>query len=343
MKNQDKLTPHETSAAPGNIGAALEVRRGDRRRRIRGAVQDSIAPATRRAYQSDLCLFARWCEMHDEEPFPASHEVVADYVLRLEEYGHALATLERRLVTIGQAHVLQGLADPTKHPETRKVMRGIRRRNLLAPYRVNPLLPRDAALWLQELADSNRTVRDAALITMGLAGGFRRSELAALRLRDVTLVDEGIIVYIARSKTNQTGDGRDVGLRRGNQDITCPVKRWRAWLQLTGRLGNDLTERQLNDWAFWSVDPQDNLVEGQHIVGQTVARAVKRLARAGGAQASRYSGHSLRAGLVTASITAGVPVDRIMQQTGHKSYPMLQRYIRRADLWNQNPSGMIGL
>ena len=125
------------------------------------------------------------------------------------------------------------------------------------------------------------------------------------------------------------------GIAWGRNALTCPVRRWAAWQEVWQPLNPEAP-------AFLSVRGHTH-IPGQGISGQTVARAVKRLAKAGGENPDDFAGHSLRAGFITAAVQAGASADRIMAQTGHKSYEVMSRYIRRASVWEENPSGLIGL
>ena len=66
---------------------------------------------------------------------------------------------------------------------------------------------------------------------------------------------------------------------------------------------------------------------------------VKRCAKAAGLDWERYAGHSLRSGLATAAAMADVSERAIMAQTGHKSLPMVRRYIRDGSLFQAERRG----
>ena len=57
-----------------------------------------------------------------------------------------------------------------------------------------------------------RGIRDRALILIGFAGAFRRSELVSLEHDDVAFVKEGLTLMIRRSKTDQLGEGRKIAI-----------------------------------------------------------------------------------------------------------------------------------
>ncbi len=70
---------------------------------------------------------------------------------------------------------------------------------------------------------------------------------------------------------------------------------------------------------------------------------VKKYAELAGLDPAVFSGHSLRAGLATSAAMAGASERVIMRQTRHKSEAMVRRYVRDANLFNQNVSGIVGL
>lgn len=65
-------------------------------------------------------------------------------------------------------------------------------------------------------------IRDRALLLVGYAGGFRRSELARLAMEDASFTEDGLILNILTSKTDQEGQGRKIGIPRGSHpDSGC--------------------------------------------------------------------------------------------------------------------------
>jgi len=119
----------------------------------------------------------------------------------------------------------------------------------------------------------------------------------------------------------------------GSKPATCPVRAVRAWLTAA-----EITDGPL----FRGVDPHKNL-RRTRLSDKTVARVVKNAAEAAGYDPALYAGHSLRAGLATAAAQAGVAERVIMAQTGHKSLPMVRKYIREGSLFTQNAAAEVGL
>ena len=330
MADDDKLlvpvVPRQTS---------LDIETVDK---IAENLKASKSEATKKAYGADWGHFMGFCASYGFTSMPATPEVLAAYLSNMAD-SYAWATIARRLSTISQAHKLKGEENPAEHPLVREVCQGIRRRLGVSGRQVKPILPVDLARWLPLLPEGDfRTVRDAALLTMGLAGGFRRSELATLALSDVERHEQGLLVTVRRSKGDQEGEGLIKGLAWGRSEVTCPVRRWEAWQDAVG----SRYVRQSEDPAFLSINRGGGITD-RPIHGQTVARAIKRLVALSGENPDEYSGHSLRSGFITAAVQAGARADRIMAQTGHKSYEVMARYIRQASVWEENPSGMIGL
>jgi site-specific recombinase XerD len=172
--------------------------------------------------------------------------------------------------------------------------------------------------------DTMLGIRDRALLARCLAGVFRRSELVALRVEDLTKVPDGFRVLIRRSKTNQTGEGVEIVIPRGLK--IRPVEAVQAWLEASG-VSAELPFRAVHrgghvrDWGLCRID---------------VAYAVKRYARAAGVDASQFSGHSLCAGFVTSAAETGATIFKLAEINRHKSTDVLAGYVRRDDLFKDH-------
>lgn len=184
--------------------------------RIAAYAKAAKADSTWRAYQSDFADFTCWCTDHSLSPLPATPEAVAAYLTDLAPT-RKVATLQRRLASISQAHAASGYDTPTAHPVVRLTMQGIRRVHT-SEQGVRKVRPAVTSLLFRVLApltDSLIDVRDRALLLVGFAGAFRRSELVGLKFTDITETQDGLRIVLRRSKTNQEGAG-DL---KGN--ITC--------------------------------------------------------------------------------------------------------------------------
>ncbi len=292
----------------------------------------SKAANTRRAYRADWADFAAWCDHQGQAALPAAPATLALYLTDRAEDCKA-ATLGRRLVTIARAHKAAGYDTPTTAPAVRAVWAGIRRVKGTAQQGKAAAVTDDVRAMVAGLPDTLRGHRDRALLLLGFAGAFRRSELVALDVGDVADTRAGLVVTLRRSKTDQEGAGRTVGIPYGAYLESCPVRAYRAWREASGIVQGPL---------FRAVDWQGMLSAGP-LSDKGVARIVKRRAKAAGLDPAKYSGHSLRAGLATAAAAAGKSERAIMAQTGHKSIPMVRRYIRAGDLFRENAAAGLGL
>jgi integrase len=169
----------------------------------------------------------------------------------------------------------------------------------------------------QQKSHPTKAARDRALLLVGFAGAFRRAELVALRVEDVTFHETHAEVLLRFSKTDQFGKGRSVFLPLASGE-RCPIQSLKAWLAVAGIE---------TGWLFRSVT-KGGAVSDDPLTAQSVALIVKRAAKAMGREPEEFSGHSLRAGYVTTAAMASLPTWLIREQTGHRSDAVLARYIR---------------
>ncbi len=186
---------------------------------------------------------------------------------------------------------------------------------------------------LQGLGTDPTGCRDRALLLFGFADAFRRSELVGLDPADVTEGADGLTVRLRRSKTGRDGAGRTFGIPFGSNPVTCPVRAWRGWLEVSG-----ITDGP----AFRAVDRHRH-IGATRLSAPAVALVLKRHAVRAGLDPTEVAGHSLRAGLATSAAAAGVPERVIADQTGHKGTAMLRRYIREGSLFRENAASAVGL
>jgi integrase len=134
------------------------------------------------------------------------------------------------------------------------------------------------------------------LLLIGFAGALRRSELVAFDVGDVEHVHQGIVITLRRSKTDQDGQGRKIGIPFGRRRW-CPVAAFDAWLAVSGIVQGAI---------FRSVDRHRHVLEAR-LSGEAVSLVVRERVAAVALEPTPYSGHSLRAGLATSAAQAGLP------------------------------------
>lgn len=294
----------------------------------------SASDNTRRGYASDWRQYTAWCLSHGVESLPATPETIALYIAdmagRLKP-----ATLGRHLAAVSKAHSAAGYESPCamRHAAVKAVWSGIRRLKGTAQVQKAPLLTADLRRMISALPDSLIGRRDAAILLLGFAGAFRRSELAALKVGDVEFVEEGLKVTLRRSKTDQDGKGFVKAIAYGSDPRSCPVRALRRWLDDAG----------INQGAIFRRVNRHGRLSESGISGQVVAIVLKRSCDSIGLETAKFSGHSLRAGCATQSAINGASEATIMRMTGHRSVNMVRRYIRDGELWRDPVGRYLGL
>ena len=188
------------------------------------------APSTVRAYASDLAHFKAWCEAHSFQPMPAAPETVGAY-LAAAGLGYALPTLRRRVAAIARAHRIALHPLDTKHPAIRETLRGIGRTHGAPARRSAALTTFEIKRLVEVCGDDLAGLRDRALMLIGFAGALRRSELVAIETAHIRPISAGLRLLIPRSKTDADGEGAEIGIASGADEMTCPVRALRAWLR----------------------------------------------------------------------------------------------------------------
>jgi site-specific recombinase XerD len=314
------------------VGTGADVVPSPSLEQAREFIRASKAENTLRGYQSDWRHFCQWCECHGVCALPASAENVAVYIAecaaRLK-----VGSIQRRLNAISEAHKAVELETPTSAGMVRNTLKGIRRTMGTPAVQKTAALTDDICAMMDATDAGLIGVRDRALVLLGFAGAFRRSELVTLDIEDCAFGRDGLTVTLRRSKTDQEGQGRKIGIPYGSNPDTCPVRVLQFWLERVNlSIGS----------VFRSID-RHGAMKPTRLSGIDVARIVKKLAERAGLDAARYAGHSLRAGHATCAAIAGASERSIMNQTGHRSVQMVRRYIRDGSLFRENSGAKLGL
>ena len=283
----------------------------------------ALSNNTRRSYQSDLVHFIAWGGV-----IPATNNMLSEY-LAAHANSLSTATLARRLVSISRAHTSQALESPAKSDLVKATFRGIRRIVGSVQRQVSPVLKSNLLEMVAELRGKKGT-RDRALLLIGFAGALRRSELVGIQYTDIEFVEHGLLIHLRRSKVDQEGKGRKIAIPHARGAV-CAVQALKEWLAISN----------ITEGALFRPITRHGHIYNAVLSAQAVAVIVKERASAIDLDASKFSGHSLRAGLVTSAAQAGVSSWKIKQQTGHKSDAMLNRYIRDSQIFIDNAAGAL--
>jgi site-specific recombinase XerD len=282
------------------------------------------AASTRKAYGTDFRLFKEWCDAKGVSSLPASPETVAAFLAHEAGNGTKPSTLGRRVAAIRYAHKLAHLDTPTDSEAVKATLRGIRRTVGAAKVRKAPAVAAKVRAMVALAPDRLAGLRDRALLLLGFAGAFRRSELVALDVADIAETETGLLVSIRRSKTDQEGEGVTIAIAGG--DVACPTRALREWLDAAG----------IETGPIFRAINKAGRVAAERLTDRSVANIVKAYAEQAGFDASTFSGHSLRSGFLTSAAAKGASIFKMMDVSRHKSVDTLRGYVRDAELFKDH-------
>ena len=318
-------------ALPAGPSAAGQAALAEAQRLARQAT----APATLRAYRADWQHFARWCAAAGFVPVPAAPEVVGAYLASLAGT-HAPTTIRRRLAALGKMHRFNDLPWNPAHRAIQEPLRGLLRRHGRPVQKAAALTLPMLRRLLDTCDNSARGRRDRALLLFGFAGALRRSELVALQVEDVAVLAGGLRLRLARSKTDQTGEGAEIGLPRGKYVETCPVRAFEAWQAVAKRRAGPLFRRVSSGGRVGDAALHPDAV-------RRILAARVRMAGLESEGFDRLSAHALRVGFITEAYGKGVRDEDIMRHTRHRDLRTMRGYVQRAGLLTESPAGLLDL
>lgn len=297
--------------------------------------REALSKATARAYRADWNHFLDWCESRGVSGLPATVQTICDYLASMAET-HARATIERRVVTIAQAHKIKGLPWVSGQPRIRATLRGMFRLHGRPQVKAAAIEVDELRAILSAMPASTVGFRDRAILLLTFAGAMRRSEVACLRRQDVVIGKDGLRILLSRSKSDQIGEGHVLAIPRGANAATCPVEALIRWLRAAPA-----------DNAIFRGIRADGTVLDNPLHPNSIGEIVKRCAaRAGVSAASpneRISAHGLRAGCITSLYRKGVPDEAIMGHSRHRDLKTMRGYVRRGKLMTESPAKELGL
>ena len=279
-------------------------------------LKNSKAQNTLRAYQADFKDFSSFCARNGFKSLPTEPKIIALYLTHLSSFSK-FSTLKRRIASIKVVHKLKGHYIDVKHPIITENIMGIKRKLGVKQTSKKPLLINDLKQIINVIHQEKNELKknqNKAMILIGFAGGFRRSELVSIEYGDIDFVSEGVKITVTKSKTDQTGIGLTKAIPYFENKTYCPVISLRKWIEFSN----------INIGKIFKVSDK------------TVALTIKKYASMAGLDNSKYAGHSLRSGFATSTAEIGADERSIMAMTGHKSTQMVRRYIQEANLFKNN-------
>ena len=292
-------------------------------------LKNSKAHNTSRAYKADFKDFSAFCIKNGLSSMPTEPKILSIYLTHLSK-SSKFSTLKRRIASISVIHKMKGHYLDTKHPIIMENLHGIKRTLGSRQIAKKPILINELKLIINVIDEIKIKAkglveakvklsdlkRDKALILLGFAGGFRRSELVNIEHEDIEFVQEGVKIVIKRSKTDQSGEGMIKAIPYFDNEKYCPVKALKNYMTYGFAIANKGKIFDISD--------------------KSVALIIKRYAEKAGLDASKYAGHSLRSGFATTAAEFGAEERNIMAMTGHKTTQMVRRYIHEANLFKNN-------
>ena len=280
-------------------------------------LKNSKSANTLRAYRADFKDFSVFCAKNGLGSIPTEPKILSLYLTHLSATSK-FSTLKRRIASISVIHKMKGHYLDTKHPLIMENLHGIKRVKGSIQKSKKPILINELKLIINAINEANQSenkkIRDKALILIGFSGGFRRSELVNIEHEDIEFVNEGVKIFIKRSKTDQSGEGMIKAIPYFDNKSFCPVI-------------------SLKDWINYSETNSGKIFD---ISDKSVALIIKKYTSLSGLDPNRYSGHSLRSGFATSTAESGAEERNIMAMTGHKTTQMVRRYIQEANLFKNN-------
>ena len=278
---------------------------------------------TLRAYKADYKDFVLFCSKHAFKSMPSEPKIISLYLTYLSKTSK-FSTLKRRLASLSVVHKLSGHYIDTKHPIITENLMGIKRVKGTYQKAKKPILINDLKKIINvidEEKNEKKKYKNRALILIGFAGGFRRSELVAIEYEDLDFVNEGVKIFIKRSKTDQSGEGMTKGIPYFSKSNYCPVIALKNWVK----------KAEIKSGKIFDISDK------------SVALTIKKYTSIAGLDSNKYSGHSLRSGFATSAAELGAEERSIMAMTGHKTTQMVRRYIQEANLFRNNALNKIKL
>ncbi|MFC8181687.1 tyrosine-type recombinase/integrase [Rhodococcus sp. NPDC057297] len=341
-------------------------------KRIESAVQSSRSEGTQRTYATAWRRFAAWCEREGHIALPAHPVTVAAYLVdaadnRTEtgERAYAAATFGTWVAAINSRHRATGHLSPTTHELVTATLSGIRREYATSGDRPQsrraPLLVDDIKILVETArercrgwADDVLERRDSAILLLGFAGAYRRSELSDLQCGDVTLHRlDGLHIRMRKSKTDQEGRGAVKALPYTDSHETCPPCAYVRWVQVVaaydvggrpsvirllrarepfdGHVCRAGTTRTAARAPLLRAVLKNGNLSATPLSGAAIHKTIRRRAAHAGydpTALTRLGGHSLRAGFVTQSTRNGADGHAIARQTGHARLDSVEVYRR---------------
>lgn len=325
LPKNDGVAPNAVETILRNDGTVIPA--DPSQQKHREFLAAATSENTRRTYRSAIRHFQNWGGV-----LPCDEAAIIRYLLDFSQSLNS-RTLALRLTALSQWHTHQGFIDPASTPTVRKTLLGIGRTHGKPKKKAKALPIEDLERIVEHLAriDTLKAKRDNALLQIGYFGGYRRSELVGLEVSNFAWEQEGLVITLPRSKTDQLGQGITKAIPFGNGSC-CPATALRTWLNVAGITVGPIF-RSITKWGEIG---EEALHEASvNAVLESCAKLVQL------DYVPQLSSHSLRRGMATSAHRAGADFQDIKRQGGWRHDGTVQGYIEEAGQFQENAAGTL--
>lgn len=280
-------------------------------------IQGAYAPSTIRAYRSDFAEFIGFCETKSLEVFPPDPITLAEFIVYVSEKGRCSATIRRAIAGISTIFRLNRMPDPSKDPEVVIAMKRMHRKLGRASSQAQAITADVLERLLAAIDNTDRGIRDRALLLTAYDTLCRRSELVSLQIQDVKTIEkdgkEHTTILLRRSKTDQESAGRWLHLSERGQTAL------KQWLEIIKE----------NEGPLFRGIANNHKITGQLGAGQVnrIYKKTARNAQLGENLIERISGHSCRVGAAQDLLGSGASLPIIMSKGRWSKTDTVMRYV----------------
>lgn len=281
-------------------------------------IESARAGNTRRARRADWKVFEDWCAANSVDALPASPETVGAFLADMART-RATSTIARYGGSIAAEHARRGFEPPTLDSGVLELMAGLRREKGIRAEGKAPITDDLLEQMIARCPATLHGLRDRALLLFGFTTAMRREEICGTTIADLQWIEQGVIVNLRRSKTDQEGEGQQKAVPYETDNPALrPAAVLREWLDASG----------IDEGPIFRGILRNDKAKNSALNGREVARIVKRAIRSIGLDPAKFGGHSLRAGYVTTARIKGLDWGVIMEQTGHRQLATVKGYSR---------------
>jgi len=295
---------------------------------------------TLRAYKSDINKFLVFVKEKKLEQRNPVESIVA-FMNHLDDGKLWKAnSIARMLSALKWFFGKQGYSDeknPVSFPRIKNHMKAIRRKcaqdENRRPKSKPPILQTQLVVMVNGIENSLKGIRDRSMLLLAYSGYLRRSELVRIKLEDLIFDNEFLQIFIPTSKTDQTGKGEYVGILPGDHEITCPIRNLKLWIEAA-----EIT----SGYLYRKLDKYGHIKDGR-VSGQAFDMVIQRICKKLNISERTFSPHSLRSGGATQASRNNSDINSIQKHGRWKDLRMPLHYIKRGNIFQNNPSGNLGL